>query len=374
MTQYHWQVHTETGFLLHPQPLAQLTSDTFPTSQSMIEAIEKAAANLNIWVMNQQSDILLQHLQAVDRQAIQYDKITPLALERLFMLYGYFASAWIHGFSKSQLPVAIAQPFAALAKQVQRPPMLSYAGQVLSNWELKNPEEGFTPQNISLQQTFTNLVDESWFFRVHIAIEAQSGTMLHALSTVNMAIDAENDMAVLEVLRTLREGLVQITKTFHRMPDLCDPDVYYQDIRPYLMSFEKTVVFEGVQPNPTPLRGGSGAQSSVVPALIAGLNIEHESTELIHSLMDMQRYMPLEHRDFIQHMRQIRLRDYCKTRPHLADAYNHILRQLMTFRRAHLYYAKTYIFEKSTNPVGTGGTAFMSFLSKLIDETSEFML
>jgi hypothetical protein len=73
-------------------------------------------------------------------------------------------------------------------------------------------------------------------------------------------------------------------------------------------------------------------------------------------------------------MRQIRLREYCKTRPHLADAYNHVLRQLMTFRRAHLYYARTYIFEKSTNPVGTGGTEYMAFLSKLIDETAQFML
>ncbi|MDQ7034643.1 MAG: hypothetical protein Q9P01_07360 [Anaerolineae bacterium] len=374
MAQQHWQVHPETGFLLYPQPLAQLTTDTFPAPPATIEAVEKAAENLTTWVVNQQANSLLQALQAIDWQTIQCDSIRPLALERLFMLYGYFASAWIHGFSKSRLPSSIAQPFTAIAKQVQRPPMLSYAGQVLGNWELKNPDAGFAPENIVLLQTFTELLDESWFFRVHIAIEAQSGTMLYDLSRVNTAVDAENDMAVLEVLRTLQDGLVQITKTFHRMPDLCDPDIYHQDMRPYLMSFDKTVVFEGLKDNPTPLRGGSGAQSSVVPALIAGLNIEHESTELIHSLMDMQRYMPLEHRDFIQHMRQIRLRDYCKTRPHLADAYNHVLRQLMTFRRAHLYYAKAYIFAKSTNPTGTGGTAFMSFLSKLIDETSEFML
>jgi indoleamine 2,3-dioxygenase len=373
MSQTHWHLHAPTGFLLH-QPLQHLTPDAFPVESETIERLETAASKLQTWIANGQADNLLDGLQDVDWQAIQFDCLNTLVLERLFLLYGYFTSAWVHGFGKSLIPAAIAQPFAAIAKRVQRPPILSYAGQVLGNWMLRNPEAGFTPQNILLLQTFTHLVDESWFFRVHIAIEAQSGKMLYALSSVNAAIDTENDMAVLDVLRTLQTGLVQITKTFHNMPDLCDPDVYYQDVRPYLMSFDKNVIFEGVDPNPVPLRGGSGAQSSVVPALLAGLRLEHESSELIHSLMDMRRYMPVEHQAFIQHMREIRLREYCKTRPHLADAYNHVLRQLMTFRRAHLYYARTYIFEKSINPVGTGGTEYMSFLSKLIDETANFML
>jgi indoleamine 2,3-dioxygenase len=140
------------------------------------------------------------------------------------------------------------------------------------------------------------------------------------------------------------------------------------------MSFDADVIFEGLEKNPTPLRGGSGAQSSIVPALLAGLGIEHASTELTTSLMDMRQYMPVEHRAFIQRMRQLELRSYCESRPHLADAYNHVLRQLITFRRAHLYYARTYIFEKSTDPTGTGGTAYMAFLSKLIDETTDYFL
>jgi indoleamine 2,3-dioxygenase len=374
MIETHWQVQPKTGFLLQPQPVLRLTVENFPVAESSIEAITLAASNLPDWLAAQQTNALLQSLQAVDYHSIPFHQLTPLVTERLFALYGYFASAWVHGFDNSQLPAAIVLPLVALAKQVQRPPILAYAGQVLSNWALRHNEQDFTPHNILLLQTFTHLVDESWFFRVHIAIEAQAGKMLHALSTVNTAVDNANDMAVLEVLRQLQTGLVQITRTFHQMPELCDPDVYYQEVRPFLMSFEKSVVFEGVAVNPTPLRGGSGAQSSVVPALLAGLGIEHAANDLIHSLTDMRRYMPVEHRAFIQQMRELRLRDYCKSRPHLADAYNHVLRQLMTFRRAHLYYARTFIFEKSTNPVGTGGTEYMSFLSKLIDETANFML
>jgi indoleamine 2,3-dioxygenase len=374
MVETHWQVQPTTGFLLHPQPVAQLTAENFPVDTSSLEALNMAALRLSDWLITHQAHSLIQHLQAVNYRAVPFTHLAPLVNERLFALYGYFASAWVHGFSNQQLPESIALPFVAVAEQVQRPPMLSYAGQVLGNWTLRRSEQDFTPHNIMLLQTFTPLIDESWFFRVHIAIEAQAGKMLHALSTVNTVIENADDMGVLEVLRQLQGGLVQITRTFHQMPELCDPDVYYQEVRPYLMSFEKSVVFEGIPVNPTPLRGGSGAQSSIVPALIAGLGIEHEATDLIHSLMDMRRYMPVEHRAFIQQMRQIRMREYCKSRPHLADAYNHVLRQLMTFRRAHLYYARTFIFEKSTNLVGTGGTEYMSFLSKLIDETANFML
>jgi len=366
-----WQIYPETGFLLYPSPSLHLTTAQSSLLSATAEALDTAAAHLSEWLVGQQFNSLLYALKAVK---IEVECIDSFTMEHILSLYGYFASAWVHGFGKKRVPVAIALPLVTLAQAVNRPPMLSYAGQVLANWHLKDPQAGFTPDNVALLHTFTDLVDESWFFRVHVAIEAQSGKLLHALRSSNKVIEAEDDMGVLEILRILRAGLVDITKTFHHMPDLCDPDVYFQRVRPYLMSFSKEIVYEGVESNPTPLRGGSGAQSSIVPALLAGLGIEHKSSDLIDSLLDMRRYMPVPHRTFIQQMRQIRLREYCALRPHLADAYNHVLRQLMTFRRAHLYFAKTYIFEKSTTGTGTGGTNFMVFLSQLIDETEQYML
>jgi len=289
------------------------------------------------------------------------------------MFFGYLASAWI-GMGNTTIPETISLPLVYLAEKVERPPMLGYAGMVLHNWQLKDKSKGFTPENIKLIFRITDLIDESWFFRVHIAIEAQAGAMLRAMVDVQDAITEEDNQAVLGHLRTMQRGLVQITKTFHKMPELCDPDIYFQQVRPYLMSFGKDILFEGVTPNPTPLRGGSGAQSSIVPAMLAGLGIAHQESQLTASLQDMRPYMPREHRDFIQQMGHSKLRDYCKQHAPLRDAYNHVLRNLITFRRAHLYYARTYIFEKSTNPIGTGGTEYMSFLSKLIDETAEQLL
>jgi len=145
-------------------------------------------------------------------------------------------------------------------------------------------------------------------------------------------------------------------------------------VRPYLMSFGAEVIYEGVEPNPAPMRGGSGAQSSVVPALLNGLGLQHESTELTSSLQDMRQYMPRPHREFIEAQKASRIRQACTQSDLLRDAYNHVVRQVITFRRAHLYYAKTYIFAKSTTPTGTGGTEYMRFLSQLIDETVEQLL
>lgn len=365
MTKFYWQLTSDYGLLSaeHPENNWQIIGETIP------------AALAPIWseIQNGQaiSKVLSSHpLEAVDDIAFGDDAAT---LEMQFMFYGYLTCAWV-GLGNKTIPVAISQPLNILAEKLERPPMLAYAGMVLNNWRLKDKTIGFFPQNIELLFRFTDLTDESWFFQVHIAIEAQAGEMLRALVDVQDAIEAGDNQGVLVYLRQMQAGLVQITKTFHEMPKLCDPDVYYQQIRPYLMSFDDTVIFEGIYPNPTPLRGGSGAQSSIVPIMLAGLGIEHQSSQLTASLQDMQGYMPREHRQLIADMHDSQLRNYCQKHPPLKDIYNNVLRQLITFRRAHLYYARTYIFEKSTNPVGTGGTEYMSFLSKLIDETANQML
>jgi indoleamine 2,3-dioxygenase len=369
-----WDIRPITGFLIESKPLSNVGEIDNPFPSQAAEALEALAARLPALI---QAGTLLSALTDLPPVALDDDQLAEIdarVLERLFALYGYLASAVIHGAGQSLLPLALALPLTQIAAALDRPPMLGYAGQVLHNWRLIEPAGGFSPENIELLLTFTDLPDESWFFKVHIAIEAQAGELLDAMREVFAAIARADDFAVQDCLRRMHHGLVQITRTFHLMPEGCDPDIYYQQVRPFLMSFDASVIFEGVSPNPTPLRGGSGAQSSVVPAALACLGIAHAANELTASLMDMRPYMPREHRAFIAEMGQSTLRDYCAVRAPLRDAYNHVLRQLITFRRAHLYYARTYIFAKSINPVGTGGTSYMTFLSKLIDETGEQFL
>ena len=368
----YWQITEKHGFLAtgqtnqHWKMLLTQLPDAYTKITQLVtknQPLHSILADINLNTNDFQTFNVLEVCQAND----------PALIETMFSFFGYLASAQV-ATGDTRIPESISFPLVELGKYLSRPPMLSYTGMVLNNWRLKDETKGFIPKNIALILRFTDLIDESWFFQVHIAIEAQAGRMLRAMVDVQDAIAEEDNNAVLIHLRTMQAGLVQITKTFHEMPDLCDPDIYYQQVRPYLMSFGKDIIFEGVSPKPTPLRGGSGAQSSIVPAMLAGLGIGHQESELTANLQDMRQYMPVEHRQFIQQMTQSKLRDYCKAHPPLKDAYNHVLRQLITFRRAHIYYARTYIFEKSTNPLGTGGTEYMSFLSKLIDETVEQLL
>lgn len=351
-----YTVTLERGFLANLPATALSDSLVDDITQGLPSAIERGA---------EATLLFLRDVPLVEKAEARHGE-----LEIKHMLYGYLASAWVHGTDNLTIPPPIAQSLVWLSAQVDRPPMLAYAGMVLCNWKRLAMGDDFSPENLALHLRFTTLIDEAWFFRVHMAIEAQAGVMLAALSAARAAVATDDRQKVLTCLRDIQAGLVKITQTFHRMPDLCDPDIYYQQVRPFLTGFDERIVFGDVDPNPTPLRGGSGAQSSIVPALLAGLGIAHQSTALTHNLTDMRRYMPHEHRAYIQSMVGHPLRDYCAGYAPLRDAYNRVLQHLITFRRAHLYYARTYIFEKSTNPIGTGGTEYMGFLSKLIDETA----
>ena len=108
--------------------------------------------------------------------------------------------------------------------------------------------------------------------------------------------------------------------------------------------------------------------------MVAALGIRHQASELTQHLEVMKAYMPPAHRRFVAEAESTVIRDYVISHPAMAQTYNACIRQMMTFRRAHFFYARTYIFERSTNPVGTGGSMFMDFLTKLIAETEAHLI
>jgi len=367
----HWQPG-ETGFLIQPGPLCDLSAAAPLLPPESAAHIEDAAAHLPQWITAGTVRAELERLPLWQPDGAALATIDGRAIERLFMLYGYFASAYILSppHQHDHLPPTLAVPLAALAQHVGRPPMLSYTAQVLTNWRLRDPAQGLTPDNIDVQVRFTTLEDERWFFAVHTSIEARGGALLQALRQGMRAAADQDEAAALKSLRQLQRGLIDITRLFHRMPEHCEPRTYYLQVRPFLFGFDG-VRFDDVPAlaEPQTLRGGSGAQSSLVPALLAGLGVDHAQTALTHHLNAMHPYMPRAHREFIRYLRQSTLREYARQRLALRHEYNNALQRLMTFRRAHLHYARTYIFALSSESRGTGGTDFMRFLSQLIEET-----
>ena len=172
---------------------------------------------------------------------------------------------------------------------------------------------------------------------------------------------------------------------FDRMPERCDPYIYYQRVRPYIHGWKNNpampegLVYEGVSKfagKPQAFRGQTGSQSSIVPAMDGLFQVVHESDPLREFLDELHQYRPPQHRAFIDAVREAStLRDFAKTQGQsVKDAFNACVEQVARFRTRHLEYAASYINKQASSgtgndtDVGTGGTPFMKYLKKHRDE------
>jgi indoleamine 2,3-dioxygenase len=379
VTETGWRVmdaiSEDRGFLVDPDPAPTLAAwaDLLPAETYTVEA---AALELPALLKTDHVRAAIEALPLIHFPF--HARHRPLLLERLMQLYTFLASAYVHAPDMPEahrLPASVAVPLVQLADWKQRPPMLAYADYVLRNWQRIDPAGEIGLANTTTVQNFIGGADESWFIRTHVEIEAQAAGALKGLWSAAQQTD---DLDALEAgLGQIPASIDRMIASFHRMPEGCDPDVYYQRVRRYNMGF-KAVVYEGVDKFgglPQTYRGGSGAQSSVIPALVAGLGIQHETSGLTHHLDAMQAYMPKPHRDFIAHMKTARIRQQVinAERPPLTDVYNECLRKVLAFRTEHLRYADLYIAQRGS-AVGTGGTLFMDWLAQMTRETERQLL
>lgn len=297
-------------------------------------------------------------------------------LEHVMRLYSYFASSYVFATDEkpaSIIPKEIAVPLVAIANVVGRKPILSYASYCLYNWKRIDVNKDIVVDNLELIQHFThgdNATHEAWFILIHVDIEARAAEGIGAM--IDYFSDPTEDLS--NCLSKLKLSFQKVNATMLRMTEECSPDFYYNKVRPYIFSFEDVVYEDCFDNKPQTFRGETGAQSSIVPAVIAALGIKHKESILTKHLDVMRDYMPPFHRNFIsEHENDRNLRDFVKTdeEKHL---YNDCLQEVLDFRKTHLEYAINYIHKKVDNSKGTGGTPYMEWLSKLVDETEKFFI
>ncbi len=295
------------------------------------------------------------------------------------------------------LPAQLAQPWYEVAQRLGRPPVLSYASYALNNWRKLDPTEPIQLDNIVLLQNFLGGQDEEWFVVVHIQIERQAGPGLAGLLRAMHGAADDNEDEVLLGLRSLAMAQTAMRDTLLRMKERCDPYVYYTRVRPYIHGWKNSpalpngLTYDGVAAyagHPQQFRGETGAQSSIVPCLDAALGIAHAPDPLTLYLQEMRDYMPPRHRTFLKALEQATdgpgrpvLSGYVRDRklrcPDLWAAYCTCIDLLVQFREIHIGYADSYINRQhqshASNPtaVGTGGTPFMTYLQKHLDETKQ---
>ncbi len=304
----------------------------------------------------------------------------PVALDLLQLYYvrlGFLASAYINqvgiGIEPARvLPRNIAVPLCEVSHRLGRPPILSYDGYALANWKRFRPDTPVALGNIDTIQNFVHLYDEHWFILVHVEIEARASVQIDAIEQIERALAASppsDEAAIDTAVGQLAAALWDQVGVLKRIPEHMDPALYYKTFRPYIRFFED-VVYEGVDAAPMHFRGETGAQSSLIPMIVAVLKVPHRATLLTEHLADMRRFMPAEHRAWLEHVEGLP-----DVRGHVArDTFNNALEALATFRETHLDFARRYIAQWVADPRGTGGTPYLRWLQQLVDETRAYQV
>jgi len=298
------------------------------------------------------------------------------ALRLYYVRVGFLASAYVNQVGEPPartVPVNLAAPLYRACQLLRRPPILSYDGYALYNWKRFRKDGPIALGNIDTLQNFVHLYDEHWFILVHIAIEAIAARILDAIARVEMVLAKGDRNSIDPPLWDIAAAIRDQAGVLRRIPEHMDPTVYYRTFRPYIRFFEN-VSYEGIELEAGTvsmnLRGETGAQSSIMPALVAFMKIPHKPSMLTDYLADMRNYMPFEHRTLIERVEAMpAVRDLAGKEP-----FNAILEAITEFRSIHYGWAQEYINRWTADPRGTGGTPYMQWLDQLIQETRSFKI
>lgn len=373
-----------TGFLPAQDPLTQL-----PPAFSEWENL---ALNLPKWLVSRDLRKTVEKMPS-----FPLEKLSSRAeLERAMVILSYLGQAYVWADLQHPaqiIPESLARPWHHVATQIGRPPVLSYASYALHNWRRLNPQQPIELGNIALLQNFLGGIDEEWFILVHVDIEAKAIPGLQAVASALAAVTSKDAAQLAKQIGIIQQSLTEMCATLNRMPEYCDPYIYYNRVRPYIHGWKNNpalpngIIYAGVkeyQNQPVKFKGETGAQSTIIPVLDAVFGVGHRDNPLKTHLLEMQDYMPKEHRDFLAYVAQNNIvRSFVeehKQQTQLREAYNACLQLLHEFRAIHLRYAANYIQKQHQtsggNPtdVGTGGTPFMDYLRQHKEETEKYFL
>eukprot|EP00913_Durusdinium_trenchii_P008934 g8400.t1 len=353
-------VYTVRGFLPADDPATQLDDKKL----AMLDELGHDLPSLLI-----KSDFR-SYVEKLDIPAWPDDRNDAIEQQRLYYIrLGFLASAYVNQVGQPpspRLPANVAQPLCHICGLLGRPPILSYDGYALYNWKRFDTAGPIALGNIDTLQNFVHSYDEHWFILVHVEIEAIAAEIFSGVVAIQQQLDetSPDTTAIDTALTQIANAVGKQVDVLRRIPEQMSPMLYYSTFRPYIRFFEN-VVYEGVQQSPANFRGETGAQSSIMPSLVALMKIPHEPSMLMNHLADMRNFMPVEHRRVIEEIEAVPdFRSFASPGP-----YNAVLDAMAEFREIHFGWAQEYINKYVDDPRGTGGTTYMHWLQQLIDET-----
>ncbi|KUI61115.1 Indoleamine 2,3-dioxygenase [Cytospora mali] len=415
---------TINGFLPSQKPLGFLPNPYYEPWELIIHNLQTFLASGTLRPKIEQTPVL----------ATEYLRTEP-EWRRAYVILTLLTHSYVWGGEKAAevLPPSISVPLLAVSKQLEVPPVATYAA--LNLWNFTSTTSNFTDlHSLKSPHTFTGTEDESWFLCVSVAMEAQGAYIMPMMLQALRAIHTRDYDTISAALEELSTCIQKVGILLDRMRERCDPMVFYHKIRPFLAG-SKNMAAAGLprgifydegdgKGSWQQWRGGSNGQSSLIQFWDVVLGVTHTSAggnnnphakpgrpEEKSFHVEVREYMPGGHRRFLEYVAQsgsIRELAMMPTvgaeHARMQEAYAAATRTLTEFRNKHLGIVTSYIVipsrkqwigEESKKAVnlatmstrqqnqkkdagkdgadkeltGTGGTALLPFLKQARDDT-----
>ena len=292
-----------------------------------------------------------------------------------------------------EIPEELGNTMFEVAEEIGAPVKLTYAAIVLWSWIRKDKKRPMTLENLEIKYKMLETVAYEWFCLIHVAIEAEGGSVVKKMLETKQYMKTNNNIALTELLINIAEALTVMNNLVLRMYEKCSPEEFWQ----FRFLFEGTndpklfpegLKIRGGKYKPLVFKGASGTQSSLIQSIDVLFNVKHEGHGL-QIFKEMRNSMPYKHKKFVEDMSEGQgIQDYINNScdPILLNAYNNAVNRLTVFRGSHFRLVHDYVFsmvDKQKKAVkhqpqqelykedknGTSGTEPKEFLEGAIKET-----
>ncbi|KAG6851295.1 hypothetical protein H0H93_011731 [Arthromyces matolae] len=304
-------------------------------------------------------------------------------LQRAHMVLSWLLHFYVHSLPPTDddilVPKSLTIPLVAVSQCLGIAPVLTFADTVLWNCEPIDPNRPLSANNFRIVNLFSGTEDERNFYIASAKAEFRGVEMLriieefHNLPTYN---DLRTTSKLSRDLNRLTNIIGDISQVIQSVRPLCDPHVFYFDIRPWFEgsgSRGPTApkwIYEGIEASDKlDLSGPSAGQSSVMHALDLFLDIDHKLREKrqpaptarnkeadLGFMERMRRYMPGKHREYLNFLAGTpkSIRGLAQTTPMLREPYDNTVIALKRLRDEHLKIACLYIVSMSRSSARAG--------------------
>lgn len=87
--------------------------------------------------------------------------------------------------------------------------------------------------NLATLHTVSGGIDESWFYLITVAIEAKGARAMPAILNCLHAVKEQDLSSLASNLRVIADVIKDMIRALERMPENCDPYIFYHRVRIY---------------------------------------------------------------------------------------------------------------------------------------------